>query len=209
MTVLNRTAPFLACCTDGPGTGVLLDDRFFPGSAAISTLRHKVARSLRLRDIADVFSMEEAAVLIEEQYVCAIRFIFMHPVWEDFRLGRNREALISYLVETRHYLHAATWRMAPGSASSFTEFGAALHLARHVVEEAGHARTRQDRPILGARCGGGLSHDVARVALAFGRTCLPRAALVPCLAWSFLDGVLAYYGRRGGIPVCRIGWTAD
>ena len=36
-----------------------------------------------------------------------------------------------------------------------------------------------------------------------------RAALVPCLAWSFLDGVLAYYGRRGGIPVCRIGWTAD
>jgi pyrroloquinoline quinone (PQQ) biosynthesis protein C len=100
----------------------------------------KVVASLNLSSIAATLPEQVCAELIGEQYQVCLEYIYSHPVWASFRAGEGKDAILAYLLETRHYLHAAASRMAPGVAAGWRDGPLLRLLASHVVEEADHAK---------------------------------------------------------------------
>lgn len=138
---LRRTVPFLDWGSPGQAASFRLDRiRLLPGQAPGVDLAGRIEETLCLGTIGEVFTAEEAILLVEEQYDASLEHIYAHGLWGDFRDGSNRPALLSYLLETRHYLHAALWRMAPGPAGATAERPIHELLVRHLLEEADHAR---------------------------------------------------------------------
>jgi pyrroloquinoline quinone (PQQ) biosynthesis protein C len=76
--------------------------------------------------------------LVEAQYEACLEYVFGHPVWQRIRDGDGRSALLSYLLESRHYLAAAPFRMASGITDALRPSQLVELQAEHVVEEAGH-----------------------------------------------------------------------
>lgn len=100
----------------------------------------KVVASLNLSSIAAILPERVCAELIGEQYQVCLEHIYSHPLWAAFRAGEGKDAMLAYLLETRHYLHAAASRMAPGVAAGWRDGPLLRLLAKHVVEEADHAK---------------------------------------------------------------------
>jgi pyrroloquinoline quinone (PQQ) biosynthesis protein C len=100
----------------------------------------KLVASLNLSSVAAILPEKVCAELIGEQYQVCLEYIYSHPLWSAFRSGEGKDAILAYLLETRHYLHAAASRMAPGVASGWRDGPLLRLLAKHVVEEADHAK---------------------------------------------------------------------
>jgi pyrroloquinoline quinone (PQQ) biosynthesis protein C len=111
-----------------------------PGKSVLA----KVRNSLDLSLVGSSFPAAVAEELLADQYDACMTFMFAHPLWELMRSSKGSDSLHAYVLETRHYLHAAPWRMAPGAAAAQTDPQLAAHLAEHVVEEADHARFFED-----------------------------------------------------------------
>jgi pyrroloquinoline quinone (PQQ) biosynthesis protein C len=137
---LRRSAPFLVTTEDLPNpAGLRLDNLVVvPDTRLEQRLVERVAESLDLAAVAEHLPAEVAIEIVGEQYEACMDFMYSHPVWERFRAGECERAMLAYLLESRHYLHAAASRMAPGPSGAH-RVGAARALAEHVVEEADHA----------------------------------------------------------------------
>jgi pyrroloquinoline quinone (PQQ) biosynthesis protein C len=145
MDHIGRSVPFaLRGRTDG-GIEWLLDPYSFSAQTVPpKSVLSKVRNSLDLSLLGNSFPAAIAEELLADQYDACMTFMFAHPLWELMRSNKGSESLHAYVLETRHYLHAAPWRMAPGAATAHTDLPLAAHLAEHVVEEADHSRFFED-----------------------------------------------------------------
>jgi len=88
----------------------------------------------------DVLPAEAVLEIVTEQYEAALNHAFSHPIWGKLRRGEGFVPLLGYIIETRHYLHAASSRMANGVAICESDGELTNLLAEHLVEEADHAK---------------------------------------------------------------------
>ena len=141
-THLRRTVPFLVDNGDANSAPKAMIDQAIlttPNSPD-PKLVGKLISHLDLSTIGALFPEEICAKLILEQYEVCLEHIYSHSIWSAFRQGESQNDVLAYLLETRHYLHAAASRMAPGVAASWRDGELARLLAKHVLEEADHAR---------------------------------------------------------------------
>lgn len=134
---IRRTVPFLSRSTAAHDQRVLLLDRAEIHDPTLSeTFRRKLADNLTVGSA--VLSDTEAAELVENQYESCLELVFSHSFWQRNRNAGNQSAMRGYLLETRHYLAAASFRMARGVPPTLNQHGIGDLLAHHVVEEADH-----------------------------------------------------------------------
>lgn len=142
MTKLRRTVPFLApSATGGDGPVVLVDHvEAPPGAAANEPFVAKVTSALDLGPADRWAPAAEAADLVAGQYGACLELVYSHPLWARFRAGDGAGPLRAYLMENRHYLHAAPFRMASGVGGGLRPTRLVELQAEHVVEEFDHDR---------------------------------------------------------------------
>lgn len=144
MTKLRRTVPFLSPSSNGSRTGpvLLLDSVEIPLAAAGNpALQATVLRPLGLGPADRCLTADEAERLVEAQYQAALEFVYGHPVWQRIREARGADGaapVLAYLLESRHYLAAAPFRMASGITDALRPSELVRLQAHHVVEEADH-----------------------------------------------------------------------
>lgn len=143
MTSLNRTVPFLATALTEPL--VVLDRFTFPPASLTANhpVIEKIEVSLSLQQFTNTVDAETAVAIASEQYVAGSEFVYGHPIWEDIRSG-SQAAVYAYLLETRHYLAAASSRMAPGIQGGIGLDPLTLLLSKHLIEEYDHAKFFED-----------------------------------------------------------------
>lgn len=135
---LKRTVPFIARGLEDPEKRVLLLDNVEIHYALSDEVRAQIAHSLHLEAPHGMIAWEEAAKLVEEQYEACLEYMFSHPFWDELRSGQNTRAARGYLLENRHYLAAASFRMASGIPRAWMQSELADLVAHHVVEEDNH-----------------------------------------------------------------------
>lgn len=136
---VQRTVPFLTPHSEGVALrlGELL---VVPRRDTFPHLHELLGRHLSLGSVGDTLSAKAAEPVVAEQYEACLEHVFSSPTWEAFRASRGQLAIIAYMTETRHYLHAATARMAAGVAAMPHHWDVSSHLSEHLIEEADHAR---------------------------------------------------------------------
>lgn len=140
---IRRSTPFisrsLTTVPNDDGRILLLDRAEIPATGAHNArLVGKLADSLKIGPGDSCVSAARATALVDDQYAACLEYVYSHPLWQEWREGRNRERLLAYLIETRHYLAAAPLRMATGVGGSLTPTELNRLQAQHVVEEADH-----------------------------------------------------------------------
>jgi pyrroloquinoline quinone (PQQ) biosynthesis protein C len=140
MTTLRRTVPFLARSSADQGTLILLiDSAELPLAATCDPrLSPVLRRPLSLGPARNCIRADEVERLVEGQYQAAVEYIYGHRVWQRIREGGHVAALHSYLLESRHYLAAASYRMASGITDALRPSEIVRLQAHHVAEEAYH-----------------------------------------------------------------------
>lgn len=132
---LRRTTPFLLGSAADPA--LLLDRAEIPGTAA-EELLDRISPTLVTGGEAGTLTAEEAQALVLGQYEACLEFVYSHPAWSAVRAGEAAGFLHAYLLENRHYLAAAPFRMATGVGGGPRPDALNELQARHVVEEADH-----------------------------------------------------------------------
>ncbi|AVT28447.1 hypothetical protein C6361_01830 [Plantactinospora sp. BC1] len=118
---------------------MLLLDRVELSLAQASTeVFARAARPLGLGPADRCLPAAEVEPIVEAQYQACLEYVYGHPVWQRFRDGAARHALFAYLIESRHYLAAAPFRMASGVTDALRPSDLVRLQAHHVVEEANH-----------------------------------------------------------------------
>ncbi|MDI5973360.1 hypothetical protein POF50_029130 [Streptomyces sp. SL13] len=140
MTTLRRTVPFVARSGKDHSARILLVDRAeLPLAAAgDAQLSATLRRPISLGPADQGIPADEVEQLVEEQYQAALEFVYGHPVWQRIREGEALGAVRAYLMESRHYLAAAPFRMASGITDALRPSELVRLQAHHVVEEADH-----------------------------------------------------------------------
>jgi hypothetical protein len=141
-TSLNRSVIFLGEYPTEGGDPTLLLDRFeFPVVELERKARafQKINESINLKYTGDLVYADELEVLLTEQFAAASEYVYGHSFWERVRLG-SRIALYAYLLETRHYLAAASSRMAPSIRPDIGLSPLSLLLSHHLLEEWDHEK---------------------------------------------------------------------
>jgi pyrroloquinoline quinone (PQQ) biosynthesis protein C len=100
-----------------------------------SLLKEKIS----LDEYGDNLPSAAARDLIAGQYDVCLNYIYANPIWEKLRNNNAPEILLAYIIETRHYLAAASSRMSAGLAFSWQTTPMSFILSEHLIEEADHA----------------------------------------------------------------------
>jgi pyrroloquinoline quinone (PQQ) biosynthesis protein C len=139
MTPLIRTVPFLV--NTSVESRIMLDRFDFPSRSLgpDDPVVDKIGSSLTLHEFGDTIDAEAAIAIASEQYAAGAEFVYSHPIWNDIREG-SQEAVYAYLLETRHYLAAASSRMSPGIHGGLGLAPLTLLLSKHLTEEYDHAK---------------------------------------------------------------------
>ena len=140
--------------------------------------RARVLDSLKLDDTMGRVSCAELIKLFVEQYGAAGEFVYGHPIWSSIRAG-NRRDLLAYVLETRHYLAAASFRMAPAIHPGIGLDALTKILSKHLLEEWDH-----ERFFVEALTGLGCNPDMVRAARPLPTT----------IEWIYLNHFIAAKG---------------
>lgn len=140
-STVNRSVPYLICGTSEDDSKILLDRYEFPIEQLYTNqlFAGKLQICLDISAYGEVITPQVLIELLSEQFAAASEFVYGHPLWEDIRSG-SKAALYSYLMETRHYLAAATSRMSPSIGQGIGLQPLTLLLSRHLLEEWDHAK---------------------------------------------------------------------
>lgn len=138
---LRRTVPFIAHSVTGTHKTFLLDKiEFLNNDFSNNEIKIRLKKSLNLGQASKkLISSDEASKLVLGQYEACLEFIYSHPYWKELR-DNNKDLIFPYLLECRHYLAAATFRMSQGINTSLKNDKLRDLLSEHVIEEAGHNR---------------------------------------------------------------------
>lgn len=136
---LNRTSPFLAYSRASDSTTLLLDRFELPLEGVPGEMWAKIHTSVDLRPFGPLIEPSTMVVLMGEQFAAAGEYVYGHPIWEAIRRG-DQSALHAYMLETRHYLAAASTRMSPSIARQIGLSPLNLLLSQHLLEEWDHAK---------------------------------------------------------------------
>ncbi|MCV7227685.1 hypothetical protein [Mycolicibacterium komossense] len=136
---LHRTVPFIAHSASSKTPIVLIDQYEVPGVNIPTSVWGKMARAIDLRELAATIDPDTLTVLASEQFAAASEFVYGHPIWAEIRAGASAP-LHAYLLETRHYLAAASARMSPALARGIGLCPLTLLLSKHLLEEWDHAK---------------------------------------------------------------------
>jgi pyrroloquinoline quinone (PQQ) biosynthesis protein C len=136
---LAASVPFLASHPESSALR-LGDVVFVPCADKVRDLQRLLERSLVVGRRGRTIGARAAETLVVDQYASCLEHVFSSELWHRLRAGTGQSALVAYLIETRHYLHAATSRMSGGVASMPHEREVTGRLAEHLLEEADHAR---------------------------------------------------------------------
>ncbi|MET9801685.1 hypothetical protein [Streptomyces sp. NPDC006368] len=136
---MRRTVPLLGRSTSD-GRPVLLLDRVEARleAAGNSAFFDKVRSSLVVGAPGDCLTAAQVEELVQRQYEACLEYVYSHPVWRKVRKDGDGRFIRAYLLETRHYLSAAPFRMASGVGCGPRPARLIELQARHVVEEADH-----------------------------------------------------------------------
>jgi pyrroloquinoline quinone (PQQ) biosynthesis protein C len=138
---LRRTVPFLNTSVGDHQPRFQIDELLLPpGKVPSSELLIRLGTSLDLSRVTEALPADAVLEIVTEQYEAALNHAFSHPIWSKFRRGEGFVPLLGYIIENRHYLHAASSRMSPGVAISRADGELTDLLAEHLVEEADHAK---------------------------------------------------------------------
>lgn len=142
--LLNKSVPFLASAEDGTRQ-LMLDGACIRSDVSVtSPVVQRVHASLLLPLRPDeTVPTSVFSELVEGQIEAGLTYVYSHEVWECWRRGRRRHALVAFLIESRHYLSWAAWRMSPAVAAAAGDPLEPL-LLDHLVEEWDHARFFDD-----------------------------------------------------------------
>lgn len=140
MQALRRTTPFIAQPRELDAERVILVDRVEAKLSAAENpaFTRRLRAALALGPQSSSVGSEEAERLVGAHYAACLEHVFAHPLWARLRSGGAPAAVLAYLVETRHYLAAAPYRMAPGIGPALSVTEPVRLAAHHVVEEADH-----------------------------------------------------------------------
>lgn len=94
---------------------------------------------LSLDEYGETIPSLVAKELISKQYDVCLNYIYSNPIWEKLRGNKSVEILFAYIIETRHYLLAASSRMSAGLAFTWQTTPMSFILTEHLIEEADHA----------------------------------------------------------------------
>ncbi len=136
---LNRTSPFLAHSLASDRSMLLLDRFELPLGGVPAEIWAKIDTSVDLRPFGPLVQPSTMIALMSEQFAAAGEFVYGHPLWEAIRHG-DRSALHAYMLETRHYLSAASARMSPSVVRHIGLSPLNLLLSQHLIEEWDHAK---------------------------------------------------------------------
>ena len=136
-----RSPVFLAASSASQDEVLLLDTfeipiKFYEENVGFRT---KIMESLKLGESTGRVGCAELIELLVEQYDAASEFVYGHPIWSSIRAG-NRRYLLAYILETRHYLAAASFRMAPAIHPGIGLDALTKILSKHLLEEWDHER---------------------------------------------------------------------
>lgn len=136
---LKRTVPFIAYSNDQIQKTFLIDNiELKTYNFQKNVLDVRLKQSLCLGDVnKKILRSEEAEQLVLNQYETCLEFIYSHPFWDGIRKG-EKKLTYSFLLECRHYLAAATFRMSQGIKTGLKADQLREHLAQHVIEESNH-----------------------------------------------------------------------
>jgi pyrroloquinoline quinone (PQQ) biosynthesis protein C len=143
---LNRSVVFLAKSTRNDQQDVLLLDRFefaLDEANEKGEIFSRIAASLDISFIGEAVRPAEFEALISDQFAAASEYVYGHPIWERIRSG-SKDALYSYLLETRHHLAAAASRMSSSIGPGIGLDPLTLLLSHHLLEEWDHAKYFSD-----------------------------------------------------------------
>lgn len=136
---LRRTVPFIAVSSSENDLVILLDRVEAKLTAASNrALAGKVVASLSLGPSDGQYTAAQAEEIVQAQYESCLEYIYSEPAWRRIRDTGDSQFLRAYLLENRHYLAAAPFRMAAGVAAGPRPDRLIELQARHVVEEADH-----------------------------------------------------------------------
>ncbi|MGF7233366.1 MAG: hypothetical protein ACQSGP_00190 [Frankia sp.] len=140
MQALRRTTPFIAQPRELDVERVILVDRVEAKLTAAENpaFTGRLRASLALGPRSTAIGAAEAERLVGAHYEACLEHVFGHPLWGRLRSDGAPAALLAYLLETRHYLAAAPYRMAPGIGPTLSVTEPVRLAAHHVVEEAEH-----------------------------------------------------------------------
>lgn len=142
-TSLARSPPFLSFSLDTEGEQVILIGQYeivLPSYASSNAraLRQKLSHSLNLKCLGEYLAPAEFISILEDAYTAAGEYVYGHPLWDAIR-GGARRPLYAYLLETRHYLAAASSRMSPAIRSGVGLDPLTMLISTHLIEEWDHA----------------------------------------------------------------------
>ncbi len=136
MNIIKQTVPFLSKSKQQKNKTIFLIDKLEVLDDDIVKWKFfkKLTNNLAITKSKKFISADEAIEKVTNQYDSCLELMFSHQLWEDIREGK-KEVILSYIIETSHYLAAASHRMASGVNSHYNCDNFFIHmLSEHTIE---------------------------------------------------------------------------
>src|SRR4051812_36319032 len=111
-SILKKSVPFIAPSVRTAGATICLLDRVEIPLLAVEedNLIGRIRCNITLIG-SDLVSAASTTKLVEQQLDSGLELAYSDPYWQELRDGDPHRGITAYLLETAHYLDAASYRM--------------------------------------------------------------------------------------------------